>query len=103
MGLAEFLFETKKGKTFMGLLYGLGASVVIIGALFKIMHWPFAGPMLVIGLSTEAVIFAFSAFEPQHLALDWTLVYPELAGLYDEEGNTIEKKGTVVEQLDTML
>ena len=103
MGLSEYLFETKKGKTMMGLLYGLGASVVIVGALFKIMHWPGAGPMLVIGLSTEAIIFAFSAFEPQHLPLDWTLAYPELAGVYDEEGNAVEKKGTIVEQLDTML
>ncbi|PJB14945.1 MAG: gliding motility protein GldL [Flavobacteriales bacterium CG_4_9_14_3_um_filter_32_8] len=103
MGLSEYLFETKKGKTMMGLLYGLGASVVIVGALFKIMHWPGAGPMLIIGLSTEAIIFAFSAFEPQHLPLDWTLAYPELAGVYDEEGNAVEKKGTIVEQLDTML
>jgi gliding motility-associated protein GldL len=103
MGFTEFLFETKKGKTIMGLLYGLGAAVVIMGALFKIMHWPGAGPMLVVGLSTEALIFAVSAFEPQHLGLDWTLVYPELAGMYDEDGNVIENKGSAVEQLDTML
>ena len=101
MGIVEFLFETKKGKTVMGLLYGLGASVVIVGALFKIMHWPGAGPMLVVGLSTEALIFAVSAFEPQHLPLDWTLVYPELAGMDDEDGRG--KRGNAVEQLDTML
>jgi len=103
MGFVEFLFETKKGKTIMGLLYGLGASIVIIGALFKIQHWPGAGPMLIIGLSTEALIFAVSAFEPAHMGLDWTIVYPELAGMHDEDGNPIENKGTVVEQLDTML
>lgn len=103
MGVVEFLFETKKGKTIMGLLYGLGAAIVIVGALFKIMHWPGAGPMLVVGLGTEALIFAVSAFEPQHLGLDWTLVYPELAGIHDEDGNPIEDKGSVVEQLDTML
>ena len=102
MGFIEFLFETKKGKTIMGLLYGLGASVVIVGALFKIQHWPGAGPMLIIGLSTEALIFFVSAFEPAHLGLDWTLVYPELAGM-DEDGNAIEHKGSAVEQLDTML
>jgi len=101
MGIVEFLFETKKGKTVMGLLYGLGASVVIVGALFKIMHWPGAGPMLVVGLSTEALIFAVSAFEPQHLPLDWTLAYPELAGMDDEDGHG--KRGNAVEQLDTML
>jgi len=101
MGIVEFLFETKKGKTVMGLLYGLGAAVVIVGALFKIMHWPGAGPMLIVGLSTEALIFAVSAFEPQHLPLDWTLAYPELAGMDDEDGHG--KRGNAVEQLDTML
>jgi gliding motility-associated protein GldL len=103
MGFVEFLFETKKGKTIMGLLYGWGAAVVIVGALFKIMHWPGAGIMLIIGLSVEAAIFAVSAFEPQHMALDWTLAYPELAGMHDEDGNAIENKGSAVEQLDTML
>ncbi|PKP51175.1 MAG: gliding motility protein GldL [Bacteroidetes bacterium HGW-Bacteroidetes-12] len=104
MGIIEFLFETKKGKTIMGILYGAGAAVVIVGALFKIMHWPGAGPMLVVGLSTEALIFLVSAFEPQHLPLDWTLAYPELAGMDDEDGHGHGKlKGTVTEQLDTML
>ena len=103
MGFVEFLFETKKGKTIMGLLYGMGAAVVIVGALFKIMHWPGAGPMLVVGLSTEALIFAVSSFEPAHMPLDWTIAYPELAGMEDEHGNPIENKGNAVEQLDTML
>ena len=102
MGFVEFLFETKKGKTIMGLLYGLGAAIVIVGALFKIMHWPGAGPMLVIGLSTEALIFAVSAFEPAHMGLDWSLVYPELAGMSEDDDKS-EVKGTVTEQLDTML
>ncbi|MBA3707090.1 MAG: gliding motility protein GldL [Bacteroidetes bacterium] len=94
----------KKWKSFMAKLYGYGASIVIIGAMFKIMHWPGAGPMLVVGLSTEAVIFFFSAFEPPHEEVDWSLVYPELAGMHGEEGDKhIEDKGTVTEQLDTML
>ena len=46
MGFGEYLFETKKGKKLIGMLYGFGASVVLIGALFKIQHWPGAGPML---------------------------------------------------------
>ncbi len=102
MGFVEFLFETKKGKTVMAMLYGLGASVVIVGALFKIMHWPGAGPMLVIGLSTEALIFAVSAFEPAHMDLDWTLVYPELAGMDNDHGHAISNK-PVTAQLDDML
>ncbi len=85
MSLAE-LVQSSGWKNFIAKLYGLGASVVIIGALFKIQHWPFAGPMLTIGLCTEAVIFFFSAFEPLHEEIDWTLVYPELAGVPDEDG-----------------
>jgi len=96
----------KKWKSFMAKLYGFGAAIVIIGAMFKIMHWPGAGPMLVIGLSTEAVIFFFSAFEPPHEEVDWSLVYPELAGMHGEEGeghDKIEDKGSITEQLDNML
>ncbi len=86
MTIAE-LTQTKGWKNFMSKLYGIGAAVVIIGALFKIMHWPGAGPMLVVGLGTEAVIFFFSAFEPLHEEDDWSLVFPQLAGL-DEGGAT---------------
>jgi gliding motility-associated protein GldL len=70
---------SKGWKKFMAKLYGFGAAVVIIGALFKIQHWPFAGPMLIAGLGTEALIFIFSAFEPIHEDPNWELVYPELA------------------------
>ncbi len=76
----EKIVQSEGYKNFMSKLYGIGASVVILGAMFKIQHWPGAGPMLVIGLSTEAVIFFFSAFEPPHETPDWSLVYPELAG-----------------------
>ena len=80
----------------MGKLYGIGAAVVIIGALFKIEHWPFASALLIVGLSTEAVIFFFSAFEPPHEEPDWSLVYPELA-----TGDHAD--GSLTEQLDGML
>jgi gliding motility-associated protein GldL len=103
MGFVEFLFETKKGKTIMGLIYGWGGAIVIVGALFKIMHWKGASVMLIAGLGIEAAIFAISAFEPPHMDLDWSLAYPELAGMHDEDGNSIEDKGTAVEQLDTLL
>lgn len=76
-----------KGRSFiydvlMPKIYGLGAAVVIVGALFKIQHWPGADLMLIIGLSTEAVIFAFSAFQPQPHDPDWARVYPQLADDY---------------------
>ncbi|MDB9701585.1 gliding motility protein GldL [Salibacteraceae bacterium] len=107
---------SKSWKNFMAKLYGIGAAVVIIGALFKIMHWPFSGPLLVVGLSTEAVIFFFSAFEPMHAEPKWELVYPELAeheedGEHEEEDDTMINEATasvnedlpVTEQLDNLL
>jgi len=84
MSLAE-ITQSSGWKSFMAKLYGIGASVVIIGALFKIQHWSGAGLMLAIGLCTESIIFFFSAFEPLHEEVDWTLVYPELAGIEEEE------------------
>lgn len=99
-------FASKKWKGFMAKLYGFGAAVVIVGALFKIQHWPGAGLMLIVGLGTEAVIFIFSAFEPIHEEYDWTLVYPELAGMNDEnKGKEIAAVGgdPLTNQLDKML
>jgi DNA repair ATPase RecN len=89
----------------MAKLYGIGAAIVIIGALFKIQHWPMAGLFLVIGLSTEAVIFFFSAFEPPHEDPDWSLVYPELATGERAEGDDFKKddQRSITEQLDDML
>lgn len=72
-------------KNFMKYLYGWGASIVILGALFKILHLKGATIMLMFGMGIEAIIFFFSAFEPIHEEVDWTLVYPELAGMSDEE------------------
>jgi len=84
MSLAEIV-QSSGWKTFMSKLYGIGASVVIIGALFKIQHYPQAGLFLFVGLCTEAVIFFFSAFEPLHEEPDWSLVYPELSGVTEDE------------------
>jgi len=92
MSLAE-LVQSSGWKNFIAKLYGLGASVVIIGALFKIQHWPLAGPMLTLGLLTEAVIFFFSAFEPLHEEIDWSLVYPELAGIPEDETPELASHG----------
>jgi len=84
MGLSE-LVHTSRWKAFMAKLYGWGASVVIIGALFKIQHYQYAGLLLAIGLCTEAVIFFFSAFEPLKEEPDWKLVYPQLDPKYSGE------------------
>ncbi|MCF8296711.1 MAG: gliding motility protein GldL [Saprospiraceae bacterium] len=86
----------------MAKLYGWGAALVIVGALFKIQHYPGAGPMLVVGLGTEAIIFFFSAFEPPHVEPDWSLVYPELAGMYSEDPE-FSLSASASQELDSML
>ena len=71
----------QQGKiTLTNMIYGLGAAVVIVGALFKIQHWPYGSLILTIGMIVEALVFTYSAFEKQQGELDWSLVYPELAG-----------------------
>jgi gliding motility-associated protein GldL len=88
------LLHSSGWKNFMAKLYGIGAAVVILGALFKLQHWQGANFMLIVGLGTEAIIFFFSAFEPLHEELDWSLVYPELAGMHEDpdELETIPKR-----------
>lgn len=92
MGFRE-LQKTPGYQLFTGLAYGLGASVVIIGALFKIMHWPGAAIVLTAGMLTEAFLFALSAFDKPHVEFHWGNVYPEL--LIDPEGEApaASKKG----------
>ena len=80
MTITEFV-ESPAYKKIMGKVYGFGAAIVLAGALFKIMHYPGAELMLLIGMGTEIIIFALSAFEPPHEMPDWSLVYPELVGL----------------------
>jgi len=70
----------KGSMTLTNMVYGLGAAIVIIGALFKIQHWPYGSLILTIGMIVEALVFTYSAFERQAGELDWSLVYPELAG-----------------------
>jgi len=106
MGLTSFV-SSKPYKNFMSKLYGWGASIVIIGALFKIVHLEYANELLFVGLITEAVIFFFSAFEPPHVEPNWSLVYPELAGMYHADKPGAAKKPasskTVTQELDSML
>ena len=99
--------QSVKSKKILNMVYGLGASIVLIGALFKILHYQIGpltgGVMLTVGLLTEAFIFAYSAFfEPIEEDLDWPRVYPELAG-----GKAREKdpsaEGLLSKKLDEML
>ena len=91
MARKKSFMESRGFKIFLKYLYGLGAAVVIAGALFKIMHWPFANEMLIAGMGTEVLVFFVSAFEPLHEELDWTRVYPELAEETKEDFLPIEE------------
>jgi gliding motility-associated protein GldL len=94
-------------KKTMNFAYGMGAAVVIVGALFKIQHWPGASAMLIIGLGVEALIFGLSAFDPVDNELDWSLVYPELAGgqakLKEKKEDPKDAQGLLSQKLDAML
>ena len=94
--------QSKNKKKLFNMAYGLGASVVILGALFKIVHWPGGTEMLILGMITEALVFALSAFESVDDDLDWTKVYPELAGgMAGEEPK--DPEGLLSQKLDDML
>jgi gliding motility-associated protein GldL len=109
MGLNNIV-RSKGFRNFMSKLYGWGAALVILGALFKINHYPYADIMLIVGLGTESLIFFFSAFEPPHVEPDWSLVHPELAHMYHEGKDgpkpamkVAPKHGSATQQLDKML
>ncbi len=101
--------QSRVRKRVMIATYGLGASVVILGALFKIMHWQYGNEMLIIGLITESIVFAVSAFEPIDDELDWSLVYPELAGGLSlntkkvKELPAADAEGLLSKKLDALL
>ena len=98
----------QKGKiTVTNMIYGLGAAIVIVGALFKIQHWPYGSEILTLGMIVEALVFTYSAFERQSSDLDWSLVYPELAGgVATKKGKKEEPKdaeGLLSKKLDNLL
>ena len=97
----DFL-TSPKGKKIMNYAYGIGASVVIIGALFKILHWPFASEMLIVGMGTEAILFFLGSFEPPHeeaTRWDWSTIYPNLVPeksiFHDNKTETVNKVNTI--------
>lgn len=98
-------FESEKGKRVKNLIIGLGAAVVMMGALFKLESWPGASAMLIIGLSVEAFIFALQGILPPHKDYYWEKIYPDLNISPEVEGEseTPAFKGSITEQLDEML
>ena len=96
--------QSKSTKKLFNMAYGIGAAIVILGALFKIQHISIGpvtgGIMLTIGMAVEELVFAISAFEPIEDDLDWTKVYPEL-GDADSEGAGVN--GMLSQKLDNLL
>ncbi|MEN8857823.1 MAG: gliding motility protein GldL [Flavobacteriaceae bacterium] len=96
--------QSKSTKKIFNMAYGLGAAIVILGALFKIQHISIGpltgGLMLTIGMAVEALVFAISAFEPVEDDLDWTKVYPELQ---DADGEGAGTQGMLSQKLDNLL
>ncbi len=99
------LGKVKGFKRFVHISSCLGAAVVILGALFKIMHWPGCNQMLIVGLSTEAFLFCLFASDIPHEEVDWTLAYPELAGMGGAAEIEEEKENNlpISTQLDNLL
>ncbi|PTX58547.1 protein involved in gliding motility GldL [Kordia periserrulae] len=98
----------KNGKiTLTNMVYGLGAAIVIVGALFKIQHWPYGSEILTLGMIVEALVFTYSAFERQTDELDWSLVYPELAGgsakAKAKKEEAADAEGLLSKKLDNLL
>ena len=95
-----------KGKrTATNMVYGFGAAIVILGALFKIQHWPFGSEILTLGMVVEALVFGYSALERQQADLDWSLVYPQLKGgkANTVEGSSADAEGVLSKKMDALL
>ena len=90
--------QSRNTKKLFNYAYGIGAAIVILGALFKIQHWPYGGFMLTIGMGVEALVFFISAFDSVEEDLDWSLVYPELA-----KGNAKDKEKVQVKEAQSLL
>ena len=96
----------KEGNiTITNMVYGLGAAIVIVGALFKIQHWPYGSAILTLGMIVEAGVFTYSAFERVKDELDWSIVYPELSGGSSKSkgGKKESPEGILTKKLDNLL
>jgi gliding motility-associated protein GldL len=92
--------QSKSTKKIFNMAYGIGAAIVIVGALFKIQHWPYGSLILTIGMIVEAIVFFISAFDAVEDDLDWTKVYPELG---DADGEGLGVNGMLSQKLDNLL
>ena len=91
-------------KKYLHMASCFGASVVIVGALFKIQHWPGSDIAIIGGLGTEVLLFVLFGLDIPHEEYDWTLAYPELGGMGGhEETHELDSSLPMSAQLDNML
>jgi gliding motility-associated protein GldL len=98
--------KVKGYKKALHMITCFGAAMVIVGALFKIQHWPGSDIMLPVGLLVEAFIFMAFGFDIPHEEVDWTLAYPELSGMGHDETLQNENDDSnlpITAQLDNLL
>jgi gliding motility-associated protein GldL len=106
MNSIALFFETKQGKYLKNLIIGLGAAVVLLGALFKLQHWQGAGIMLTAGMMTEAFIFALLGLLPPHKDYYWERYYPNLdknPHIEAYRSGSKEAKASSIASLDQMM
>lgn len=75
--LEKFL-QTERGKRFINFSYSIGAAIVILGAMFKLLHFPLGNELLMIGMVTEVIVFTLSAFDTPIRDYNWDKVFPAL-------------------------
>ncbi len=92
-------------RTVTNMVYGFGAAIVILGALFKIQHWPYGSEILTLGMVVEALVFGYSALERQQDDLDWSLVYPQLRGgkANTADAGTADAEAVLSKKMDALL
>ena len=78
--IVEKFLSGEKGKRFFQVFYSVGASIILVGVLAKLMHWPYGlgNILLYTGFIVEALVFAISAFDRPMRDWNWDLVFPVL-------------------------
>jgi hypothetical protein len=96
--LEQFL-QTERGKRFIHFAYSIGAAIVILGAMFRLLHLPFGNEMLFIGMTTEVIVFILSAFDRPVQDYAWEEVFPVLSGKGSIGNDLVMKQSFSEEQI----
>lgn len=94
--IVEKFLSGEKGQRFFNFAYSIGAAVVILGALFKILHLPGGNAMLCIGMGTEVIMFVLTAFDRPEKPYKWEEVFPVLATQDPEDRPDFSNGGGII-------